>query len=332
MMPQDQARFLAVELLGTGYSVSAFLPLLAIGASDAIQLAALISRAKDILLAGKHEHLLTVAKSSYFRDMFGIDRYGNRTADKPQIPTVIDEGPGTVTSKPEINRCGPDITDWLLAEMQSLRPRFTALKKKFGATSHGNYLMLLRAAEGNETALGFVLATLKSTSELLTKLELFAAASIHPSILNPKGKWDFKVATCPSPACSFTVTLCEHCYPADIAGNILFYVMGLYAGFDIATLQHGAVAFAGISRGTEDPLDVAAATMGSEVHKEFGSDSFERGGRKRLCDALNHVLAAQEKKLGKKLTRDMDWKTLLGCALCPYKFQEDKQLDPLVWK
>lgn len=81
----------------------------------------------------------------------------------------------------------------------------------------------------------------------------FAAASAILKVwVDPgKGPWDLKIplygtgtgpskGDCPTPDCTWTVTLCGECYWWDVPGNIHFGLLGRIAGFPQWWLHYGA--------------------------------------------------------------------------------------------
>lgn len=125
--------------------------------------------------------------------------------------------PGASQCAAQEQYCGPDLTDWLLEEMND--------------NAASDYVAALYAARKS-----------RSARAALLRMRLFAW------LVGPGRQWDHKgpildlldegllEGGCPTDDCPLTITLCGGCYDFDVFSNIHYGYIGRVAGFTSAVL------------------------------------------------------------------------------------------------
>jgi hypothetical protein len=162
----------------------------------------------------------------------------------------------------ECHICGPDVTDWLINQMNQNRDHWVIKTKREKAWP--NFVPFFNV--------GWNSAFLKNFTDLVRE----------------NGPWDFKnsvsfaTKSCPSDnGCKRTVTLCGICLDYDVPGNIHYGYVGRAALLRRWFLLRAA---AGVQDGGIDPShDVAAIKIGMDILDAYGLLNVEKGG---LCWTL----------------------------------------------
>jgi outer membrane protein OmpA-like peptidoglycan-associated protein len=160
--------------------------------------------------------------------------------------------------------CGPNITDWLVDQMNGNVGRVSAMAKRWPY-----WIPFFN--------LGYTYGALEDFKELV----------------QAGGPWDFKAHAqalgwlhdaaypCPSSGCNRTLTMCGMCFNYDVPGNIHFGWIGRQAGWRPWLLHHGADRAQ--PGGVDDPRDAEAIDIGIRMADQGTT----------LCDEL----AAQRSRL-----------------------------------
>jgi hypothetical protein len=162
----------------------------------------------------------------------------------------------------EVNKCGPDVGQWLVNQM----------------SANQNHPVILTARE-NEWPRYIPIFNLGWTYGFLSDFRELVRAG---------GVWDYKSQQgrrggpwrmmsgreCPSEPCDRTITMCGTCYNYDVPGNINYGYVGVAAGLRPWFLHNRAdAAQAG---GVDDPRDSIAIDIGIRMYRDGTS----------LCDEL----------------------------------------------
>ncbi len=203
-----------------------------------------------------------------FRGMKGLGEYvtntdNNSVANRAKNRGVMIEFRQEFTFPAEdvkVTRrhCGPDITQWLINQMNTNR-NHPVIKKM--QTKWPRYVPFLN--------IGWTAAALRAFALLVRR----------------GGPWDFKSnqkwwrasagRKCPTTDCDLTVTMCGMCFNYDVPGNIHFGWIGR-AGNLRSWVLHFAAGVVQPGRWTDDPKDAAAVAIGEAMWSS----------RAHLCDEL----------------------------------------------
>jgi len=158
--------------------------------------------------------------------------------------------------------CGPDLTDWLLEEMN--------------VNAASDEVAALYAARRN-----------RSLRATVRRLRQFA------SLVGPGRQWDHKgpildlldeglqEGTCPTDLCSLTITLCGACYDYDVFSNIHYGYIGSVAGFRPALLLAAPVL---VQQGGDTPRDTILLEAEDTPAVLVGEDVYFQTRWRRLLD------------------------------------------------
>lgn len=205
-----------------------------------------------------------------FRGMAGLGSYvtdNNNPGNRAMNRSAVIEFSREFTFQPEEikvtpRRCGPDVTQWLIDQMNTNYNHPTI--RKMRETRWPRYVPGVN--------IGWTAAALYDFAQLV----------------RGGGPWDFKSnqgwwragggRTCPTTECDRTVTMCGMCFNYDVPGNIHFGWIGRAAELRSWLLHFGA----GIvqpGRWTDDPKDAVAVAIGERM--------LENGVY--LCDELRRL-------------------------------------------
>ena len=116
--------------------------------------------------------------------------------------------------------------------------------------------------------------------------------------------------------CGFSVTLCGSCVRSAILGNIMFGVVGSYAGFSEKDLQDEVNKLKGYGGGTVDPNDATAYQFGFDLQAQL-----KNGGD--FCKIFNQLLSKSPGVLHEGRS-DGGYNDLSSCGACSEKTKETR--------
>ena len=184
------------------------------------------------------------------------------TAFTPPPPALPQSQTQPTTRPSGTACCGPDVTGWLIAQMNtnSNDPVIAAMRNRRNwpfnrfLQNWGFVPVLWEFAAGWE--LGW----------MVQEYPAFAY------LVKAGGVWDFKARQtfnrppCPSPTCLKTVTLCGICLTNGVAGNIHFGFVGRAGGIPRFDLRTGAAWAQSGFLFTDKPHDVVGIDIGMDMY------------------------------------------------------------------
>ncbi|HYV84168.1 MAG TPA: DUF4157 domain-containing protein [Pyrinomonadaceae bacterium] len=202
-----------------------------------------------------------------FRGMEGLGAFlvpNNNTTNRARNRSVVIEfhqeltfPPETITGTP--HRCGPDVTQWLIDQMDRNQDHPTI--RTMRENRWPRYIPIFN--------IGWTGAALADFASLVRGGAIWDFKSRQGNART--GAWRARPGrACPTTDCDRTVTICDMCFNYDVPGNIHFGWIGAAAQLRSWILHFGA----GVvqpGRWTDDPKDAVAVEIG-EARWDSGAD------------------------------------------------------------
>ncbi len=119
--------------------------------------------------------------------------------------------------------------------------------------------------------------------------------------------------------CGFSVTLCGNCVRSSILGNLVYGIVGRYAGFTDAQLNQASAWKQSVGM-TVDPYDEVAYSAGGEI---YGSGFEGIYDVQNVCQEMNNVLKKHPTAL-REGRADGGFNDLSSCRPCTKKTPETR--------